>query len=140
MGQPIPEAIEVDPVAAGDACMICWGTDKPFGDGDTPESITVNFSGVQKGPDWLAGDGEPIEGEFELTQDPGNACTFNGGAPDFLIICDFTAVNTEVTVLSALGPIAFLSQGSGPCETLVFNEEVSEFENGSCKIIIPEVE
>lgn len=140
MPQLIPNPIEVEAVAAGDACSICWGPGKPFGDGDTPESITVNFSGINKGSTWSDGDGEPISGEFIIPQVVGIACQYVDNIGDDEVSILFDTVFTLVNVIR----FGFVNQFTGisddACGTFIFNTESGKFEGGSCEIFIPEVE
>lgn len=138
MGTLIPQPIIPDPVAAGNDCTICWGLDKPFGNGNTPESIVVNFSGIQKGPTWGVSDDLPINGKFTLTQivDPKEYQLVDSGI-GFAVI--FLVDSTRII----LRKIGFYDIFNGvtinACETLVYNYLNTRYINGSCLITIPEV-
>lgn len=139
MSRLIPDPLELDAVAAGLACSICWGTGKPFGDGDTPEKIQLNFSGINKAPDWLPGMEEPFEGLFELDQDAFAPCHFEFSSVDWQVDCTFESGNTEIILEGKIAGFQFLSPSANACQQLVFNERALRYENGSCKILIPEV-
>ena len=139
MSEVIPYPLEINAVAAGDPCSICWGTGKPFGDGDTPESITVNFSGINKGSTWSSGNGDPISGDFIIPQVVGIACQFVGTVGDDEISILFDSVFTLVNVIRSGSVNQFTGISNGACGTFVFNTESNPFTGGSCRIFIPEV-
>lgn len=62
MGTPIDKSPD------GMPCTVCWGIGKPFGDIPTPAIMTAVFTGISKGDLWVAGDPEPIQGAFEMSQ------------------------------------------------------------------------
>ncbi len=140
MGIRIPPPIIVPPSNAGDACSNCWGNGKVFGDGGTPDEIWLNFSGINKGPNWIEADGEPIEGLFQLLQTVPLPCAYLASEIDWIIDCTFEADDTTVGVLAATGPIVFQAFDNEACEVFVMNETDDHFTGGSCLIIIPEVE
>lgn len=76
MGKPIPPPLVIEPVSAGALCSLLWGPGKAFGDGPTPESVVVNFSGQNQrnpnDPPFLA----PLVGDFILLQIIGQPCRF----------------------------------------------------------------
>lgn len=139
MPELIPNAISIDAVAAGDACVICWGTGKPFGSGSTPESISVNFSGIEKGPSWNPGDNEPIDGEFTLYQDGSVPCKYEAFTASFFISVEFTAVKTTVDAWDNVMQNHCDGETAEPCSVLLFNAGIWRYVNGSCLIIIPEI-
>ena len=139
MGTIIPPPYEPPPVAAGSACPRCWGSGKPFGDDGPPVTLPIMFSGVNKGPNWIAGDGEPIEGVFDLPQDPFDGCNFGGIFPQFSMIVNFTTTETIVLAYSNLGPIAFDGTESDICQEHVRNDNDDKFTGGTCRVYIPEI-
>lgn len=139
MGTRIPPPYEPPPVVAGVACAICWGTGKPFGAEGPPATLPVMFSGVNKGPDWVTGDPEPIEGVFDLPQDPFDGCDFGGIFPQFSMTVSFKSTETEVLAYSNLGPVAFYGKNLEACQEFVNNEENSTFVGGTCRVYIPEI-
>jgi len=130
----------VPPVAAGDLCPFCWGPGKTFGPEGTPESIIVNFSGIEKGPDWIPALGEPIDGTFEVTQDLVLPCKFTGpGVGGSGISLTFGVGVTSMTAETSLGNTCFV-RAAAACRTVVGNEGVfTLFIGGTATIIIPEV-
>lgn len=140
MGTPIPEPIIVPPVPAGNDCTICWGIGKPYGDGDTPESIKVNFSGIAKADDWDSWMLDPFEGEFELDQFGIFPCHFRFTDAVWMVNVIFHTLSTEIVLEGRDGGFQFLSPNSSECATLVFNEREIRYVNGTCKILIPEIE
>lgn len=140
MGIPIDPPIIVPPAGSGDNCLNCWGTGKIFGDGDTPDEIWLEFSGIQKGPNWVPADGEAIDGLFQLLQVPFSPCAYLASEIDWLIDCTFENNDTTVGVLAATGPIVFQAFSNEKCEVFVSNKTDDHFTSGSCLIIIPEVE
>jgi hypothetical protein len=140
MGTRIPGPIILPPVFPGSPCPVCWGEGKAFGDGDTPESIVLSFSGISKGPNWVLGDGEPIDGKIECFQAIG-PCNYQ--KPFFTPTIDlfWTDFNTSVSVLdSSLGIAHFFAVSPNLCESLLLNELDDHFAGGSCKVIIPGVQ
>lgn len=134
----IPELITVDAVAAGDACSVCWGAGKPFGDGDTPESIVLNFSGINKGPSWSTGDPEPLSGEIELPQNPSVPCNFSDLIGTVGYEFTFLAGTTALSVDDG-GTDLFVALVVGACSITLFNELTTMFVGGTCQVFIPEV-
>ena len=139
MGTRIPRRPTVDPVVAGNACSNCWGVGKPFGIGDTPEFVFLTFSGVNKGPNWILADGDPIDGDFLMTQDAIFPCVYFGSDADFLLDLEFKIADTEIGVLAATGPIAFQAFGNDPCELFVENKNDDHFTGGSVVITLPAI-
>jgi len=139
MGTPIPPPVAIDPVAAGSPCPICWGTGKPFGAAGTPEEIVVNFSGINKGPNWVAGDGEPLNGEYTLPQISGYPCGFR--LLNFVVGVEvvFLPTHTSIFMDRLSYPNHFDGDSRGPCDLLVYNDEDDHFTGGSALITIPGV-
>lgn len=138
---PPPPIIPPDlpPVPAGDACTVCWGDGKPFGVGETPESVTVVIQNIEKGPGWMAGDGEPPNGTFLLTQNVGVACRFDFEDGSFVMqylslvgFGAFVVINKPNTITS------FLDTGIA-CQTFFVNTITGKFINGTATIFIPPI-
>jgi hypothetical protein len=140
MGTRIPPPIVVEPADAGDACSVCWGFGKDFGDGDTPDHIVVNFSGIQKADDWREIDGDPLDGIFILDQDENAPCFFLTVVDDVTIFVQYSNGNTEIDAEHFLVGPKFTASIDEECLIFVPNDLTTRFENGSCLIIIPEVE
>lgn len=138
---PPPPVIPPDlpPVPAGDACTICWGDGKPFGVGETPESITVVVQDIKKGPAWMPIHGEPPNGTYELMQDGANSCRFVFEDDDFLIIFfSFAATGAFAVQNKPTMVFSFLTIGIA-CQTFYENSVVTEFVNGTTTIFIPPI-
>lgn len=140
MGTPIPPPFEPPPVPGGDACAICWGAGKPFGADGTPDSVSVNFSGINKGDSWSPGDGEPIEGLFEIPQSILSACFYLFQDAEWTITVFFDSDHTDITAESAIGKIHFETPNAAICAIAAINERDAEFIGGSAIIYIPGVE
>lgn len=54
----------------GDDCLTCYGA------GATPLHYYVMFVGIEKGDNWILGDGEPPNGLYDITQHPVNPCSW----------------------------------------------------------------
>lgn len=140
MGIRIPPPIVVPPADAGDACSICWGVGKDFGDGDTPDHIWVNFSGINKGPNWTAPNGDPLDGFFMLDQNISFPCLFEATAGIFFMSVDFRPDDVLVFAFDNLLVDHFRGTSDDKCEIFVLSVEDNKFTAGSALIIIPEVE
>lgn len=140
MGTKMGTPEDLGAVPAGDPCGICWGLGKPFGGGDTPESIEVTFEGIEKGPGWIPGNGEPIDGTFTLDQLAASPCEFTDiPAPPFGIFVNFLNGITQVGGVSDTGFPSFFRSTNVSCSTVFANQLVNRFINGSAVIRIPEV-
>lgn len=130
----------LQPVAAGDPCSVCWGLNKPFGSGDTPESFEITFENIEKGPDWNPSLGEPIDGTFEVTQDVISPCIFRGdvvGGGGILIV--FGESETTVIAFTIPGNSSFVGN-TGPCIMVVGNNVIStSFEGGTAVMRFPDI-
>lgn len=137
MAKPIPDLFVPDPVPAGDPAGICWGAGEPFGDLETPESVFVVFSGILRGPNWLAGDAEPPNGTFEVPQDPGTAEIFRlGGA--FSISLSFGLVQTSLSGRINPAPdLFFEADVVDQCVIKFINEVNDVYVGGSGYVYIP---
>lgn len=138
MSTRITAPVPLDPVAAGDACVNCWGQGKPFGSGGTPETIEITFEGVEKNVDWVPGAGEPIDGTFTLVQDVVFSCWYRfGGFPTTEILVEFRAGETFVGGTSDTNVTCFRGTSVQACSTVVGNEWAFRFKNGTATIRIP---
>lgn len=132
--------MKLDPVPAGSACTLCWGTDKPFGTGGTPSTVTVVIENVEKGPDWQPGFGEPPNGAFEFAQQGGIPCRYIFGNAEFDMSLNFGPVSPEIDVLSLIiFSSAFFASGDN-CQAFYENEVTDFFINGTATIFVPPVE
>ena len=138
MGTPIPRLITPDPVAAGDDCTTCWGAGKTFGDIDTPESISITLSGINKTDLWVEGNPEPPNGEHLLDQTV-EPCYYFFISGEFGFQVQFQSDDTFVQVEAfGIGDV-FIGFAGDICQTTVMNEVDTKYTGGSCVITIPEV-
>lgn len=138
---PPPPVIPPDlpPVPAGDACNTCWGNGKPFGVGETPESITVVIQDVKKGPDWMAADGEPPDGTFELSQLSEFPCFFQGITASLVMTLLWDIGGSAMGVVNLpSGTPSFFGFGV-ECKTVFNNSLNAEFTNGTVTVFIPTI-
>lgn len=132
---------EIPPdVPAGTDCGNCWGVGKPFGDGDTPSTITATFSGINEADDWVPANGPGIDGEFILTQVGGQPCLFRFLDADYLIECTFFAAMTIISVIWQTIITPFVGITNEPCDIWLYNDQVNAFVDGTCQIAIPGVD
>lgn len=134
---PIPP--DLDPVPAGDACSLCWGNSKPFGVGDTPESVVVVIQDIEKGSTWMPADGEPPDGIFILTQIGGTPCGYALFDADFSMFFNFGPVAAGFSIFDDTFTI-FIFSGPGPiCNTFFENTLTDPFVGGTATIFIPPI-
>lgn len=131
--------IGLDPVPAGDACTVCWGIDKPFGGSQTPETITVVIEGVEKGPTWITGDGEPPNGTFKLLQVEPIPCQFEFEDDDFHMFLLYVPPFAGFQALSKNPLLQAFFDTIPPCGTFFTNETTAKFTNGTATIFVPPV-
>jgi hypothetical protein len=139
MGTPIPPERKPNPVPAGDDCDICWGVGKPLGGGPPPSEVIATFFGIEKGPDWEPGDGEPLAGDYTLTQDSIDPCYFLFDNDPEWIVWSCTSEYSELWHFNSVGPDSFDQWGT-PCQVFFENIEFRWFINGSGKITLPGIE
>lgn len=138
MGTEIPGPVVTGDVPRGNACVVCWGPGKPFGDGDTPSIIIVRISGVNKADDWVPADGEPINGEFEIPQSFIISCLYELQVGFGRVAVLFRPGDTDVSAENDQGRFPFAGQSVDPCGTEISNDVVSGFTSGTAFITIPE--
>lgn len=141
MGEPIvPPEDEppFGPVPSGPACANCWGIGKPFGNVDTPASIRVKISGVNKGPNWFPPLPKNPNATFVLTQIIGIPCAYRFTVAAVTVQVVFNAGNTSIGGLLFPSGVTFFSGVVGPCETEIDNAENNHFVGGSAVITIPD--
>jgi hypothetical protein len=110
-----------------------------MGVGETPSILTVVVVDVEKGPDWMAGMGEPPNGTFEIPQGPGPPCRFIFIDDDFNMVVTLPSGLTRFRVTNlASGVISFLGQGL-PCATFYENNRTEEFAGGTATVFIPPI-
>lgn len=140
MGTPVPPPIVPDPVGAGDDYIECWGIGKPFGDDDTPGQVTASVSGINKGPAWFSGDGEPQNGVFTLTQSIILPNVFNMFTATHGFSLAFSTPISSFVIFNIALAFQFLNEVGFPCPILFQNQITDKFVGGSVLITIPEVE
>ena len=139
MGTIIPLPIEPEPTPVGDPCYKCWGIGKPLGDGDTPLTVTITISDVVKGPGWIAGDGEPLNGDFVLTQHPTEACYFRYVDVPVLITWSNLTSQSVFFVRNDASKTTFYGFGA-QCALYASNTLTDKFTGGSVLVTLPGVE
>lgn len=139
MGTKIPPIIEPPPADPGNPCVICWGPGKDFGSGDTPDKISISFSGINKNIDWEPWMLDPYNEKVDLDQDEFAPCHFRYVDDNFIIDCTFLEGNTDVILEGKDGGFQFISPSASKCSEFVFNERNIRYVNGSALITIPEV-
>lgn len=133
MGTPVPP---FEPVPPGETCSVCWGAGKPFGVGPTPSEVRVMITGIEKGPDWEIGFGEPPAGSFDLTQTFGVPCGWTFENPEFImqLIVGPLFSQFQVTQRPSL-ELSFFAQGL-ECGILFENELTDNFKEGVVEVTI----
>lgn len=139
MGTPIPPPLPVPPVPPGELCSACWGPGGAFGGGPTPSSITIEFDGISKGPNWAEDDGPPPEGSFDLPQHIiASPCEYllRSGLE---IIVSFFGPQTLVFGSKVGGFEFFAKIHDGACATVISSDLNDHFTGGTATITIPGV-
>jgi len=137
MGTRIPPIVVPPPADSGFLCSNCWGVGKEFGDIDTPEFITVIASGINKGPNWVVGDGEPPNGIYVLDQ-AGEflPCIFVFIDTDFVIDVRFSPSSTVGFIQVNGSTFAYSGQSDDPCGLFILSNLNDHFTGGSFAIFI----
>ena len=78
MGTPLP--VE----NPGVPCSSCWGSGNPFGSGDTPKYVLLDFSGLKPGSLWVPAADEIVLRQQKLTQTV-NPCAWLFTGPVFSV-------------------------------------------------------
>jgi len=134
MGTRIPPPFDPPESPAGSACALCWGTGKPLGPGDTPQYIYVQLSGINKGPDWFSALGEPMSGDFQLEQVPGEPCHYEVVVGANTIRVWFHSPFTESLVEAAGSIDMLIGTAESLCGLFILNTASGFFEGGSMLI------
>lgn len=133
MGTPIPPILQPKP---GVLCENCWGIDKDFGVGPTPDIVRVQIEGVEKDVGWLPGDGEPPNDTFTWIQQEGAPCQFDDDLPIPLAGITFTDNNTLVGASSSTGVLAFSGQTLSKCQVTIDNGLSGKFHLGTATLLL----
>ena len=139
MGTPIVPPVRPDPVPAGDLCTRCWGIGKALGTDETPSKVTATFFDMRKADNWIAGYGEPLDGDFILEQHSAIPCKWRLIATPMYVIWDVSGSVSSLLVVNIEGYACF-SGSDDQCELLIMNQLDNRFTGGSCLITIPEIE
>lgn len=131
--------MKLDPVPAGDPCTVCWGTGKPFGSGQTPETINVVIENVEKGPGWIPDFGEPPNGAFRLSQIGGFPCRYVDADGIYNLIFTLGPDNASFSVFHIPGFVPSFDASGVECQTVFLNIITDEFVNGTATIFIPPI-
>lgn len=140
MGTPIPPPIIPDPVPPGGPCTTCWGSGKPFGDGDTPESVTANVSGINRGRFWDPSDGEPPNGVIILPQQGLSGCSFELVTANHTFLLAWTSAMSRFTIRLPSSALVFAGTVLDICKTSFTNVVGFSFFGGTVEIKVPEIE
>ena len=142
MGTPIEPPLVIDPVSAGDPCKIGWGVGKKFGDDDTPESIAVNFSGMNS-------DSIPpatmnfLNDAFVLHQKEFSPCVYDLLVSGYFFEIRWQASDSRCLLIAdygGLGAILFVEFTTQVAQTEFSNQAVLNPLGGTAYVHIPEVE
>lgn len=140
MSNVIPVKIPPTPVPAGDLCSLGWNETSNFGRGPTPSEVEVEFSQIQKGPNWVPADGEPLNLLFSVPQFATAPCLFLlpiGGVGSVSV--QIGATTASMALLTPNGTPSFLGFGIGQDALVVSNELSDHFVGGVCVVTLPEV-
>jgi len=138
MGTIIPPPPIIPPVPPGDKCLYCWGVGKYFGDIPTPSKVYVNIEGVEKGPLWTAGKGEPFSGTFELEQNPIWPCRFITVNPIWpQLRCEFGSNDILMIAGNFERNGIFLGWTPEGCNGVAGNWYKDYFKNGQMTLLPP---
>jgi len=139
MGTPIPPERKPDPVPAGDDCGICWGIGKPLGDGPPPSQVIATFEGVEKGQYWIPGNGEPLDGDYVLTQGENHPCWWvNYDVPGDIEW--YQDLGYSILHSHNDQGVLCVVQWEVECTTLFIHTNDMKFKGGSVKIRLPGIE
>lgn len=140
MGKPIPPPIVPVPVPPGTLCTTCWGSGKPFGDGDTPESVTASISGINKSIFWDPSSGEPPNGVVILEQTGVGSCSFSKITASHTFLLTWSSILSRFTIRLPASELVFFDTILNICKTSFENVGTFAFTGGTVEIIIPEAE
>lgn len=138
MGTRIPEIVPTPPVPPGEPCPFCWGEDKEFGNVPTPSTVSINFSGISKGPNWQAADGEPPEGDFDVPQNVEEGpCNFHIRT-DIDIELNYAPTSTLLFGSKVGGFGFFFSIHEEECINVLSSSLDDHFSGGTAVVTLPE--
>ncbi len=108
----------ITPPVPGIECEFCFGQGLPFGAVPAPSVASVVFTGIAKGPAWLAGDGEPPNKIYRLLQ--GAPCFYADAFPDTVVSLIWSAVISTLSIVFFGNP-AFLAEPVEVCQLSFVN-------------------
>lgn len=139
MGTPVPPPPVLPiPSPIGNPCTTCWGTGKPFGDGDTPVLMTAKVSGINKGPFWDPSAGEPPNGAITLTQ-TASPCFYRLITAEHTYLLTWTSVLSRFTIELPSSQLVFAGTVLSICENFFLNVIGFQFIGGSVQVRIRRV-
>jgi len=129
MGTEIP----IDP--PGQFCDRCWGYALNFGPGPTPLYMTIEITGIEKGPAWFSGLREPINGVYTLTQTDLYPCIWEKMDTETQIRVYFNVNGSYARAGWAGGQTQFDAVLYEQCQPDFINNRTYYFMNGTLSII-----
>jgi len=139
MGTEIPDPPVIPPVAPGTACPLCWGSNNYFGPGETPSSLMIRFSGIEKGPNWNISDGEPPNRDYIVVQSSLYPCQFVLGSIDVVINLTYGHVQSSLALETPSGVFAFVQNHAYICAEIFYNQYVNQFQGGTGLVMPPDI-
>ena len=132
MGTPAPL------VTPGVHVPACWDPGKPFSSAATPKFITVDITGTVKGPSWVVGDGEPLNGRWTVEQEGSFTPRWRlrlSGTPDVRLV--YGSGGSSLSALNTEGQTTFRKFGASACSIEFESDLVGRFQGGTATITIP---
>lgn len=123
MGTPIPDPDETE------QCALCWGHDGPLGHLPSPVFLNVTVAGIEKGPLWTPGHGEPMNGDYILEHlYPCNYGLYDGS---FLLLLGWQLGVQIGYMNNNLGRQVFVTEMFETCNPVFVNQRTGTFKNGT---------
>lgn len=139
MGTPIPIPFIPPPAGQGNDFPLCWGSGKPFGDGDTPDHVFASVSGVNKGSVWFEGAPEPPNGEFVLSQVAGQPGVFRFVGVGIIVAVGWRVLESSFVITQFLPQFSFVGDTFEACPIVFVNHIDDVFVGGTAAITVPRV-
>lgn len=109
----------------------------PFDGVQTPANIQIIIEGVEKGPNWWMGDGEPNNGTFDLVQDGIDPCAYATTGWPYSKFVTFKEGFIECAGSNVSPALFFRNFGILYDDLIGDNTVADHFIEGSVKIIVP---